>query len=630
VGEYAVVNGTVSRVRSGRGRPSRSLDVLVQDDSGTLVATWFQPPKYLASFFVSGRPIVLMGTAQRRAGGIAMLHPEYEDAGRQPSVHRGRVAPVYATTDGLGARALRGYVAQAFEAFGDLPEVTPAGLRQSLGLPSRTEALRQIHFPEAADDIPSLLAGSHPAHAALLWEDLFVLHTALLRRRHLLPPGPPTGPSGGLVDRLRGELSFELTGAQGRALAALRRDTARPRPMQRLLQGDVGSGKTIVGLLTAAATIDRGGQAAILAPTEVLAKQWVHRARALLAPHGISVAYLVGGQSTSERGETLEAVSTGRAGLIVGTHAILGDSVSFADLRLVVVDEQQRFGVFQRSRLLQKGHSPHLLAMTATPIPRTLALTQFGDLDITVLDERPPRGRVKTEVFGPQQRAEAYRILGAEVAAGGRGFVVCPRVDGRGAGRAVLPTAEELAVGPLEGVRLGVLHGQMANEAKATVLDAFRGGQIQVLVTTTVIEVGVDVPEATVLLVEDAERFGLAQLHQLRGRIGRSRQDGRCVLVRGVIAPVERLDVLADTDDGFRVAEEDLRGRGAGDLVGARQAGTPAFRLSISPRFAELAVSARAVAASVVARADWETAPELAPLRARVRGRLNEDSASGG
>ncbi len=630
-GAHAVVFATVSRVRSGRGRRPRFIEVLVEDGTGSLLVGWFRPPPYIAAFFVPGREVVLMGTVERRAGALRMNHPEYEDAGRAAGVHRGVVVPIYSTTDGLGVRALRGLVAQAFERFAAVPDIVPPEVRERLGLPPRTEALRAIHFPADADDIPRLRSGAHPAHEALLWEDLFVLHAALHRRRAALPDAVEPGPSAGLVDRVVRSLPFALTGAQGRAVATLRRELARGKPMQRLLQGDVGSGKTVVGLVAAAAVVDRGGQVAVLAPTEVLAAQWRDRARALLEPRGVSVGYLSGSHGAARRRAAEASVRSGEASVVVGTHALVQESVRFADLRLVVVDEQQRFGVFQRSRLLQKGGAPHLLAMTATPIPRTLALTLYGDLDLTVLDERPRRGDVVTERLGPDRRRVAYDAVASAAARDERAFVVCPRVSGRGLGRAVLETAEELAAGPLRGLRLGVLHGGMDGDAKTAAVAAFRDGRIQVLVATTVVEVGVDVPEATTVVVEDAERFGLAQLHQLRGRVGRGGGEGRCFLVAGAAGDHPRLDVIVSTGDGFEIADADLRLRGPGDLVGSRQAGTPALRLAATPRFARLQASARAEAEAVASRSDWDHAPELEALRARVAVRLAApDTALGG
>jgi len=622
VGEHAVVFATVSRVRSGRGRRPRFLEVLVEDATGSLVVGWFRPAPYIADFFAVGRAIVLMGAVEQRAGALRMAHPEYEDASRDGGVHRGLVVPIYGTSDGLGLRTLRGLVAQAFDRFDRLDDPAPPGLRAELGLPSRRDALRAIHFPETTDDVPALRDGTHAAHAALLWEDLFVLQVALLRRRFALPDAGDPGPPAGLVDRLRGRLPFALTGAQERALAALRREIAKPRPMQRLLQGDVGSGKTVVGLLTAAAVVDRGGQVAVLAPTEVLAAQWAARARGLFEAAGVRVSFLSGSLPAAGRRAALQSVASGDAAVMVGTHAVAEASVEFADLRLVIVDEQQRFGVFQRSRLLQKGRAPHLLAMTATPIPRTLALTLFGDLDLTVLDERPARGRIATEIVGARSRGRAYEAVAQAVAAGGRAYVVCPRVEGRGSGRSVVDTAEELAMGPLRGARLGVLHGRMDGPSKEAAIAAFRDGRIEVLVATTVVEVGVDVPEATTIVVEAAERFGLAQLHQLRGRVGRGGADGRCFLVPGTDGPHPRLDVIASTDDGFRVAQADLALRGPGDLVGARQAGAPAFRLSLSPRFGAIQRAAHAAAEDVARRPDWDDAHELEALREAVAVRI--------
>ncbi|MCP4871772.1 MAG: ATP-dependent DNA helicase RecG [Proteobacteria bacterium] len=637
-GEEAVVFGEVTGIRSGRGRRTRFAEVAVDDGTGTILATWFGSAPWIHKAFTKGDAVCLMGGVDKKAPPLRMTHPEFEKADADTEgVHRGVVVPMYGLPEGIGQRALRGLIHRAFEDFAeDVDDVVPETLRDELGLPSRAEALRAVHFPEGADDVPALRLGSHPAHEALLFEDLFVLQTALARRRAQVISRPCSAAlwdflnkgSKSLQDRLIKHLPFELTGAQQRVLAELGADLSDPRPMQRLVQGDVGAGKTVVALLAAASIVDRGDQVAVLAPTEVLAWQWYDRARAMYERMGRKVALLTGGQRAAARRHHRGMAADGVASIIVGTHAIFQDAVEFGRLGLAIVDEQHRFGVFQRASLLSKGGEPHLLAMTATPIPRSLALTMFGDLDISTIDERPPRGELTTDLWGLERHNDAWAIVRAAAEADERAYIICPRVEGKGTGHAAVDLAEQLAMGALAGLRLGILHGRMDGSAKDEIIRRFRDGEVQVLVSTTVVEVGVDVPEATAMVIMDAERFGLAQLHQLRGRVGRSTRGGRCVLLAERPDEVERLAILTGSNDGFAIAAEDLRLRGPGDLVGARQSGAPAFSLFTTPRFAELVEITRTAARAVVERDDFEEAEELAPLRRAADERLELGAAA--
>jgi len=643
-GATAVVQGEVVAVRVGRrhGRRPGTLEARVDDGTGALSVLFFGAPKYLRDKWVKGARVLVMGRLESGLP-LRVSHPEFEmDPSAGSSPHRDSVVPLYRTPDGMGQRALRALVHAAFEGAGrGLEGLIPRALRAQLQLPSRGAALRAIHFPAAADDLEALRAGAHAAHEALLLEDLFVLQVALLRRRALreaegsaadeLPPGRRGGPRvmATVRHRARCALPFSLTAAQDRVLSEIDADLGSSgRPMQRLVQGDVGAGKTIVGLLAAAPILERGGQVAVLAPTEVLARQWLARARGLYQPLGFPTAWLVGSLTARERQSELAAVSAGRAGLVIGTHALFQESVSFGRLALCIVDEQQRFGVFQRARLLDKGPQPHLLALSATPIPRSLARTLYGDLDLSVLDERPARGPLTTEILPSARRRAAWARARAAAERGERVYIVCPRIEEAVDGlRSVLQTAEELANGPLEGLPLGILHGGMDSASKEAVLARFAAGQITVLVSTTVVEVGVDVPQATLMIIENAERFGLSQLHQLRGRVGRNEAGGHCILLTPAPEDAPRLRVLAETEDGFAIAEADLRQRGPGDLVGARQAGTPAFRLTASPRFLDLLRTARSAATALVRQPDFDTSPALAALRAAARARVEESRA---
>ncbi|MEE2827918.1 MAG: ATP-dependent DNA helicase RecG [Myxococcota bacterium] len=635
-GEEAVVFGRVARVRAGRGRRMKFIEISVEDGTGTLLATWFRPGAWLYKLLQEGEEILLMGKVDTKSPPLRITHPEIEvgDPSGGAGLHHGVVVPMYTVPQGTGQRAMRKLLRTALDHFAvGLPDRVPGGLRSELGMLDRAEALRVLHFPDAVDDLPALREGNHPAHEALLWEDLFILQVALFRTRALrgaegCAAVVVSREAGALEQRLKASLPFDLTGAQERVLESIRTDMSSGGTMQRMLQGDVGSGKTITALLAAAAIVEAGQQVAVLAPTEVLAWQWHDRARALYEPAGKEVALLTGGQRAAARRHNRELAATGRAGIIVGTHAVFQEGVSFSALALAVVDEQHRFGVFQRARLVEKGPQPHLLAMTATPIPRSLALTMYGDLDLAVLDERPARGEVRTELVAPEERERVWDSVRQAVRRGERAYVICSRIEGRGDGRAAVDTAEELAAGPLTGLRLGLLHGRMDSASKERALECFRSGEIEVLVGTTVVEVGVDVPEATVMVIEDAHRFGLAQLHQLRGRIGRSALGGLCFLVTNLAEETERLSVLARSHDGFEIAGEDLRLRGPGDLVGSRQSGAPAFRLSTSRSFLQLLEAARDAARGVAARDDFDQAPELAALRAAVEVRLEESVAA--
>lgn len=644
-GDVAVVRGTIVAVRRGRrrGRKPGMLEARVSDGGAALSVLFFGAPSHITDAWTEGREVLVMGRTDSKPP-LRLSHPEWElDATDKDGPHRGGIVPFYGVPDGMGQRSYRAMVRGALDGFsGQIGGVLPGGLRAALGLTRRGVALDTIHFPPPGADLAALRAGTHPAHESLVLNDLFVLQVALLWRRERsarlgsraddLPRARMGGPRAMATVRARAEarLPFSLTGAQERVLEEIDADLAvRGRPMQRLVQGDVGTGKTILGLLAAAPIIERGGQVAILAPTEVLARQWLAQAGGLYGPLGYAVAWLAGDQPAAERREQLDSVASGRSALVVGTHALFQESVTFARLALAIVDEQQRFGVFQRARLLDKGPQPHLLALSATPIPRSLARTLFGDLDISLLDEGPPRGARTTEVLPSARRRVAWQRVAAAVEAGEKAYVVCARIDGAAGDvlRSAVATAEELANGPLRGVPLGLIHGGMDGASKEAALSAFRDGRISVLVGTTVLEVGIDVADATVIVVENAERFGLSQLHQLRGRVGRGAAGGHCILLTPAPDEEERLAVLAESEDGFLVAEEDLRRRGPGDLVGARQAGRPAFRLALTPRFHELLALARVAAQAVVADPSFEDADSYSELRAAATAQLDASRA---
>jgi ATP-dependent DNA helicase RecG len=515
----------------------------------------------------------------------------------------GRIVPVYGLTEGLPQRPMRVLLHTAVElAAAEAPEPLPEAVRLRHELPAAAEAYRAIHFPETAED-------AEAARRRFVFEDFLLLQVglALRRRREALRPGHVIAPPGRLVERLLAALPFALTAAQRRVWEEIRADLARPAPMNRLLQGDVGSGKTIVAVMALLTAVEAGFQAALMAPTEILAEQHLGTVRALLEPLGVPVALLTAGQKGKVREAALAAVQGGAAPVALGTHALIEEGVAFRRLGLAVVDEQHRFGVLQRASLRAKGQHPDVLVMTATPIPRSLALTLYGDLDVSVLDELPPgRQRITTAWRTEPKRREIYEFIRGELAAGRQAYVVYPLVEESETAdlKAATAMAGRLSTEVFPEFRVGLIHGRMGIEAKDTVMRAFKAGEIHVLAATTVIEVGIDVPNATVMLVEHAERFGLAQLHQLRGRVGRGSGRSYCILLASAHPSDEgrqRLEAMVETQDGFRIAEADLQIRGPGEFFGTRQAGLPEFRAANLLTDGRLLETARQEALSLIA-----------------------------
>jgi ATP-dependent DNA helicase RecG len=512
-----------------------------------------------------------------------------------------------------------------------VPDPLPEAVRTARGLPDRAEALRTLHFPGAACTMADLEAFRTPAQVRLILEEFFLFQLALAEQRlqrtraakaHRMTVTPDTR---AMVRRL---LPFPLTAGQKQALAGIVADMQRPEPMNRLLQGDVGSGKTLVAVVAAVVAMASGLQVAIMVPTDLLAQQHARSLETLLAGTPFAAALVTGSQPARQRRDVLARLAQGRAQCAIGTHALLEDVVRLPRLGLVVIDEQHRFGVGQRALLRAKANRPDVLVMTATPIPRTLALTAFGDLDVSVIADRPPgRLPVRTTVRPASRRDEVYAFVRDEVAAGRQAYVVLPLVEASETvdARAAVTTADDLQRGALASVRVGLLHGRLPAADKARVMDAFAGGLVDVLVATTVVEVGVDVPNATVMVVEHADRFGLSQLHQLRGRVGRGTQPSSCVLLYD--SPLSdsaraRLEAMAESVDGFALAERDLALRGPGDVFGTRQAGMPLLRIGSLVRDQAIMAEAHRLAR------DWvETLPPHAPERALARqawtGRFN-------
>ena len=630
-GEDVTVAGTVLTAgerRTGGGRTLQT--VTVSDGGGVLFCVWFRK-SWILKQLRAGTRVLLSGRCQRWRDRLQVVHPDLEvldgEEGRE-TLHSGRLVPVYPLTAGIGQHWLRRLVRETLARLApSLPETLPPFLLERRGLPGRAEALRQIHFP---DDRETLAA----ARRRLAYEELFQLRLllSLRRRERRQGPGLALGPPGDLARRLVASLPFSLTAAQKRVLREIAADLRSGRAMHRLLQGDVGSGKTLVALLAALLVIEQGHQTLLLAPTEVLAAQHAATTRRLLEPLGVTVELLTGALTAARRRELLQRLAAGGIQLLVGTHAVLQPDVVFRSLGLAVVDEQHRFGVRQRTRAVRPGEQPvppHLLVMSATPIPRSLAMTLYGDLDLSVIDELPAGRRpVRTRVVPARRLPDVDAWLARELDAGRRGYVVVPVIEeteGQDL-RAAEAEFARLRDGPLRGRPLALLHGRLPAAEKERLLAAFAAGEVRLLVATTVVEVGIDVPEATFMVIHNPERFGLAQLHQLRGRVGRGAAASACVLLLEEDAGPEtehRLREFAAIHDGFRLAELDLRRRGPGDLHGVRQHGAPGFRFANPLRDAELVQQAAADAAAVL-----DADPQLlAPAHAVLRRGLDATAA---
>ncbi len=657
VGQYATIIARVKRVTKRLTRRRQSMVVVtVTDGSGTLDLTFFNQP-WTATQYREGHEVAVSGVAQLYGGRRQVAKQEVEllTSDEHDLVHMGRITPVHRATEGVTTRTIRELLWLALERLGTIGDPLPEALVASEGLLPFGTAIRQIHFPDTQRELTA-------ATTRLKFDELFTLELGVAfrkRRVERAERGVAHDLGDALVKRFESSLPFVPTQAQERAIQEIDRAMAGSRPMNVLLQGDVGSGKTLVAVHASLVAIGSGHQAAIMAPTEVLAGQHLRSVAQLLEPSGavpyldlvserattdgqvsllepepspdgdraITFALLTAAVTGKDRTRIVEGIAAGAVDLVIGTHALVQEGVSFADLSLAVIDEQHRFGVHQRMALKGKGGSPDVLIMTATPIPRTLALTYYGDLDVVVLDEMP-KGRVpvRTTIARTEpERAAAYELVRREVAAGLRAFVVCAAIDegNRSEVRAAEAEADRLAGEVFPDLSVELLHGRMRPAEKERVMDGFRSGGLDVLISTTVIEVGVDVPEATVMLVENAERFGLSQLHQLRGRIGRGSHPSTCILFDESDETNEiaraRLAAMVRTTDGFELADEDLRLRGEGTLFDVKQSGLPDLKLARLAEDLELVKRARLAAfAAIDADPELDAHPELlAELRSR-------------
>jgi ATP-dependent DNA helicase RecG len=646
-----------ARVMSGQGvRTSRGRDtiyhLLVKDPTGLLPCKFFHGG-YLENRLKPGQLLVLHGKAEidkLRPARLEMINPQIEllssvdhsTAGHESdaaalqeeldSTEVGRIVPVYEAVGSFGSRAIRRVIYAALQRLDPrIPDLLPEVLRQRLSFPTRHEALAQTHFPKAEEPLEALNAFRSPAQQRLIFEEFFLYQLSLALDRRA------TRKENAIAFRLREEnirealkriLPFKPTAAQKRVLAEIAGDLEKPAPMNRLLQGDVGSGKTIIALQAAVIAIENGCQAALMAPTEILAVQHFLSARRILEHSGYRVELLISGLKSADKAAVLERIRCGEAQLVIGTHALIEENIAFVRLGFVAIDEQHRFGVLQRKRLMDKaaahGHAPHVLVLTATPIPRTLSLTLYGDLDVSILDELPPgRTPIETRLTSEPHLPGIWNGIRREVGAGHQAYIVYPVIEeSKLELKAAIDEYERLSKEVFPKLRLGLLHGRLSSEEKEEVMQRFRKNEIQVLVATTVVEVGVDVPNASVMVIEHAERFGLSQLHQLRGRIGRGAQKSYCILVAPVHMTEEaraRLETMVRTSNGFEIAETDLQLRGPGEFFGTRQSGVLGFHIANPLRDRELLELARREAFALA-----DDPEQAAALQRTLRGLPDE------
>ncbi|BCR05000.1 ATP-dependent DNA helicase RecG [Desulfuromonas versatilis] len=641
-GEQEVFFGEI--IASGESQTARSrkrlYEAVVSDGTGSIALKWFHYRKdWMKKRFAVGARAFFVGEVKRFGAIREVHHPEAEFVEGEASMDQlvaadplsfGRILPVYPLTEGLHQKAARKIFKDVVERFAPTAiSPIPAAILQRRCLMPLAQAFQQAHWPDNQAHLQDLAAGRDPARRALVFDEFFFLELglALKRRGVVLEEGIPFEVAHRYTKPLAKLLPYTLTDAQRRVLGEIKRDLMAPHPMHRLVQGDVGSGKTIVALMAALVAIENHTQVAVVAPTEILAEQHYLQFHHWLGQLGLKAALLSGGTGAKEKRAILEEIREGRVDLVVGTHAVLQEGVEFKRLGLGIIDEQHRFGVRQRGVLRKKGSNPHILVMTATPIPRTLSLTLYGDLALSIIDELPPgRSPIKTRAFPDPNRSRAYEVIRHELEAGRQAYIVYPLVEESEKTDLLAASegAEYLQQKVFPGHRVGLLHGRMKPNEKEAIMADFKARGIDILVSTTVIEVGIDVPNATVMMVEHAERFGLAQLHQLRGRVGRGSHQGYCLLIRSQRCSEEgmrRIQVMCETTDGFKIAEADLEIRGPGEFLGTRQAGVPDFRVADLLRDGRVLEEAREEAFLLAEDPDFLSGEQYAELRSALMER---------
>ena len=622
-GEWLTLKGKIIELTEDRRKGQFSIiRAALSDGKQAIRLIWFNQKWIKPMLQKHGGEVIVYGLVKDATFGLEMASPEYELISPSDSPeHFARITPIYRLKDGVPQKTVRRAASSAINLIPrDLVDPLPPTLRKQYGLMSLADAYRQVHFPSSEDECAQ-------ARRRLVFDEFLAMQISLAMRHaeNGLEAGISFDIPGSVIPEIRSAYPFEFTEAQKRVIRDVFRDMKRPHPMNRLLQGDVGSGKTAVAATAMLAAVRCGYQAALMAPTEILAEQHFTNLRSLFEPLGVDVELLVGKQTASQKKKAIERTETGVANIAIGTHALIQEGVNFAKLGLVIVDEQHRFGVLQRGALRMKGYgNPDVLVMTATPIPRTLTLTLYGDLDLSVIDEMPPgRKPIKTHWKTPSERGDVYSNVRKLVQTdGAQAYVVCPLVSEseKMLAQAATELFKQLSEGVFAGLRIGLLHGQMKSKEKVEAMEAFRRHDLDVLVATTVIEVGVDVPNANIMVVEDANRFGLAQLHQLRGRVGRGERQSFCILI-GSATNTEaesRLRVMVETTDGFRIAEEDLNIRGPGELYGTRQSGDLGLKIADLLRDGKVLEEARQAAQAIVGRDPKLTAAEHRMLRQSI------------
>jgi ATP-dependent DNA helicase RecG len=630
IDDFATVRGTVRTVAvspAGRNTRKKIFEAAFADRTGVIRAIWFHfHEKTMQNKFAIGSEWIISGkvTTNKLRGNKTIVHPDVEPVEADEaaeSLNFGRIVPIYPLTEGLTQKAMRHIIHSVLAHVGELEDFVPETLNQQYKLPPLRESVGFVHWPAEGASVDALSEFQTRSQKKLIFDEFFLIQSGLALKRRTIRQSAPEAAlhvDAELLDKIRSVLPFKLTGAQERSLSEIAGDLASDRPMNRLLQGDVGSGKTAVALATALIAVRNKKQAAIMAPTEILANQHYRNITKMLRDTKVNVKLITSG--SRDKGSALAHTKSGEGHIVIGTHALIQEGVDFHDLGLAVIDEQHRFGVRQRAELIRRGAHVHVLIMTATPIPRTLAMTLYGDLDVSTLDELPPgRGEVDTRIFTSTERVRAMDIVRGEVKKGRQAYIIYPLVEESEKMdlKAATEMYERLSAEEFAGLRLGLTHGRMKSDEKEDAMARFGRGEIDILISTVVIEVGIDYPNATVMMVEHAERFGLSQLHQLRGRVGRGKHASHCLLMaechRG--APAwERLKILEKYQDGFRIAEEDMQMRGSGDFFGVKQSGLPQFKIGDVLRDYKILVEARKSAFAIIEEDPHLTMTEHVPL----------------